>query len=462
MCKVWQIDIWNVFRESAKTIRRVEQQNLATESIEDNIMVEVALIVDCCKRMILGLAVCAVGVCLGAELPKTVPAWRNTVDKAAAEESMCAYTSNVIRCEWAGENPKIAGLMPANLGFQFAVIGDSDVTNRVQKILNEVADSFKPELRENLEKHGLLNPTLQWLVRSCRPGVTNWQEYIKPQNHPAAFKESDFDADRLKYFASRLKQNQIPMPVTVTLQYVDEITPLGKAEPGVDYPDILPEETFTLPFGCAIVPRALERRRKIRVKAITWPHCKATEYIWRVAWDYRILPWLSDGFSTPANGFADIVYDVASCNPRMDICIFAKFGDNLYGPPTIISLFRPSYDRRKYGKKGLESITYQKSSKNVPYDISPIWIPREWTDVFELNDRGQIVSFERVFPGCIKGEKFSAIGECVHSMSASGYPLTTSKVEYYISPDSGNLEYHEVGEEIHYRLGQSPSRRSGE
>ena len=82
--------------------------------------------------------------------------------------------------------------------------------------------------------------------------------------------------------------------------------------------------------------------------------------------------------------------------------------------------------------------------------------------MFELNDRGRIVSFERIVPGCIKGEKFSAIGEHVHSMSASGYPLVTSKVEYFISPESGTLEYHEVGEEIHYRLGQSPSRRSGE
>ncbi len=82
---------------------------------------------------------------------ETPSAWRNCVGKTAAEEAMCAYTSNVIKCEWAGEDPKIARQMPANLGFQFAVIGDSDVTNRVQKILNDVADSLNPELRKNLE-----------------------------------------------------------------------------------------------------------------------------------------------------------------------------------------------------------------------------------------------------------------------------------------------------------------------
>ena len=418
---------------------------------------------DSWKRLILGLVVCAAGVCSAAEKPKTVPAWRNTVERRAAEVAMCAYTSNVIRCEWAGEEPRIANLMPANLGFQFAVIGDSDVTNRVQRILNEVADSLKPELRQNLEKLGILNSTLQWLVRYCRPGVTNWQEYIRPQNHPAAFKESDFDVDKLKRLASRLRPNQIPLPVTVALQYVDEVARLSKAEPGVDYPDVLPEETFTLPFGCAIVPRAPERRRKIRLTATTWPYDgKAIEYVWKAIWGVRILPWTSNRSKTPARGFADAIYELTACRPRMDIMVWAKFGKDLYGPPTIISIYNIPFDQRVYGGKGLESITYLRASPNVPYDVSAIWVPHEWKDMFELNNSGQIMSFERILPGGVRGEKFSAIGEKIHSMSSSGYPLVTSKVEYFISPDSGKLEYREVGEAIHYRLGESPYRKGGE
>ena len=399
---------------------------------------------------------------LAEERPKTVPAWRNAVDRNAAEEAVCAYTSNVIRCEWAGENPKVSGLMPANLGFQFAVRGDSDVTNRVQRILNDVAGSFSPELRQDLEKRGLLNSTLQWLVRSCRPGVTNWQEYIKPHNHPAVFKESDFNVDRLKRFASLLKADRIPLPVAVKLQYVDQVAFLGKAEPGVDYPDVLPEETFTLPFGCAIVPRAPERRRKIRLSATVWPHGKPVEYVWKATGGVRILPWASRSYQTPELGFADATYYLPACRPRIDIMVWAKFGGGVCGPPTVISIYNVPFDQRKYGKKGLESITYLKKSPNVLYDISAIWVPHEWKDVFELNERGQIVSFERILPGRIRGEKFSAIGEKIHSMSSSGYPLVTSKVEYFISPASGMLEYREVGEEIRYRLGESPCRKSGE
>ena len=36
------------------------------------------------------------------------------------------------------------------------------------------------------------------------------------------------------------------------------------------------------------------------------------------------------------------------------------------------------------------------------------------------------------------------------------------KVEYFVSPQTGRLEYKAVGDEIRYRSGASPSRRSGE
>ena len=394
-----------------------------------------------------------------AEKPRTVPAWRNCVDKTAAEEAMCAYTSNVIRCYWAGKDPKIAGLMPANLAFQFAVVGDDDVTNRVQRVLEGVADSFKPEVRKELEQHGLLVPALQWIVRWARPSIVKTVDFVNARNHPAVFSESDFDAERLKTFASRLSMNDIPLPVKLTFQYADQMSPLGKAEPGVDYPDILPEETFVLPFGVAIVPRAPERRRKIRLSATTWPLNKPAEFVWSGGW---FRPWVTNGYQTPQAGFADLVYSVTGCRPRMDIMVWAKFGNGRYGPPTIVSIYNVPYDQRKYGKKGIESINYAKTVRNLPYDISPIWIPRQWKDVFELNSSGQIFTFERLLPGRFRGDQFSAVGEMIHETSSSGFPLKTSRVEYFVSPVTGDLDYREIGDEKTYRLGESPYRRSGE
>lgn len=403
--------------------------------------------------------------CFGAgaaEKAKTVPAWQNCIDEPAAKEAMCVYTSNVIRCEWAGEDSKIANLMPANLGFQFAVIGDSDVTNRVQRILNEVVDSFKPEVRQRLEKYGMINSTLQWIVRTNRPGVTNLTEYLQPKNHPAAFNESDFDLDCLKRFASRLSLNNIPVPVTVQFGYANQMSPLGKAEPGIDYSDILPEETFLLPFGCAIVPRAIERRRKIRLSAQSWPYGKPVEFLWKSTGWPIMAPWDSSGYKTPERGYVDITYDVKHCSPRQDIMVWAKLGKGLYGPPTIISIYNVPYAQRTYNKNILESISYVTNVRSVPFDITQIWVPHEWKDVFDHNANGQIFTFERLSPGCIHGNYFSALGEQIHETSSGGFPTKTSKVEYFISPDTGMLDYREVGEEITYRPGQSPYRRSGE
>ena len=168
----------------------------------------------------------------GTAWADTVPAWRNTVDAKAAEETMRAYTSSVIRCEWAGENPNVERFIPANMAFQFAVAGDSDVTNRVRKVLEESAGALVPSVRSGLERLGLLNSTLQWMVRICRPGITNEAQYLSARAHPAVFRESDFDAAKLKALAKRLTGANIPLPVRINIDYVDSMAPLeGAARP---------------------------------------------------------------------------------------------------------------------------------------------------------------------------------------------------------------------------------------
>jgi len=413
------------------------------------------------KLACLQLFLCSFAV--AADQLPTVPAWRNAVDKSAAESAMAAYTSNVIRCEWAGEDPNVSRLMPANLSFQFAVMGDSDVTNRVQKILNEVADSFTPAYRQRLERLGLLNSTLHWLALSSKSAVTNWQEYLKPQNHPAVFKESDFNVAKMKRVASKLTPAQIAMPVVVELGYSDLGNPLGKAEPGVDYPDILPEETFKLPFGAAIVLRAPERRRRLRISAKTYPNeLKFVEFVWKTSNWAWISDASSDGYKSVKNGFADIVFDVASIRGRMDIMVFPKYPTGMYGPPTIVSVYSMPNMRRYYARGRLVSIDYVNNPRETLYDISPIWIPHEWKDEFEMSPSGKIFTFKRTLPKELRGDLFSAIGELILSSSSSGYPIVTTKVQYYVCPETGVLKYREVGENIRYRLGTSPSRRSGE
>ena len=397
------------------------------------------------------------------EPAKTVDAWRTAVDKSAVERAYVAYTSNVVRCEWAGEDPRVASLMPANVAFNFAVIGDSNSASRVTKTLEETAAAIDPALRKTLEQHGLLNSTLQWLVRSCRPGITNAAAYLNVNAHPAAFREQDFDAATLKAAARSITGKGIALPVRVKVEYLDGAIPLSKAEPSIDYPDAMPEETFALPFGAGIVLRAPERMRKFRLSASTYPFPgKAVKYVWRTTRGVAIRPWPMTLAEVPDRGFAEVTVDALYCGTRADIFVFAQMANGLYGPPAIVSVYNPPLAKRTYAKGKLQSISYLKESKNVPYDIGPIWAPREWRDDFVLSGKGRIVSFTRTTPGSFTEEPFSAIGELVLSMSSSGIPLVTRKVEYFISPETGALGYRPIGEEKKYRLGESPFRRSGE
>ena len=395
---------------------------------------------------------------------KDVPsAWRNTVDARAAEEAMCAYTSNVIRCEWAGENPNVAKLMPANLAFQFAFVGDSDVTNRVQKVLREVADAINPTVRVQLEKYGLLNSTLQWIVRVCRPGITNYTEYLSAKAHPAVFKESDLDVRKLKEAASQITSQNIPLPVMIRIERSKYDIPLSKAFPEIDYPDVLPEETFTLPVGSALVLRAPERKRRFRLSAQTYPiECRIAKFKWVTTGHGKFYPWSNARGDMPEDGHVDFVCDTIPHGPRLDVLVFAQLPNGMIGPPSVLSIYRPPLMLRKYTSGQLQSISYLGKSKDIPYDISPIWIPHEWKDEYSLNSGGQILSFTRSFPDRTGEECFSAIGELVDKMSPSGYPLSARKVKYFVSPESGKLEYRAIGDEIKYRLGNPPYRRSGE
>ena len=397
------------------------------------------------------------------ESAKTVDAWRTAVDKSAVERAYVAYTSNVVRCEWAGENPRIAPLMPANVAFNFAVIGDSNSASRVTKTLEETAAAIDPALRKTLEQHGLLNSTLQWLVRSCRPGITNAATYLNVNAHPAAFREQDFDAATLKAAARSITGKGVALPVRVKVEYLEGSIPLSKAEPSIDYPDAMPEETFALPFSAGIVLRAPERQRKFRLSAFTFPtQGVATKYVWKASRGVVIRPWPMTLAEVPDRGFAEVTVDALYCGTRADILVFAQMANGLYSPPAIVSVYNPPLAKRTYAKGKLQSISYLRGSKNVPYDIGPIWAPREWRDDFAQSGKGRILSFTRTTPGSFTEEQFSAIGELVLSMSSSGIPLVTRKVEYFISPETGTLGYRPVGEDKKYRLGESPFRRSGE
>ena len=137
-----------------------------------------------------------------------------------------------------------------------------------------------------------------------------------------------------------------------------------------------------------------------------------------------------------------------------------KHGETI-GPPSYISFYFIPYIKRNYDKrKKVISIEYtHKPKKAPPYDISPIWIPRKWTDEYEYRSN-DIHGFTREssiteFPR--RGaERFSNRGELVLEKDCYDNPTLVQKVRYYV--EDGELKYEPCGESKRVK-GFKPRRR---
>ena len=388
------------------------------------------------------------------------PAWVNAVDTNAMERVLWDYTNNVIRSEWAGKDKSIGKELPANLGFQFAVVGDEDVTNRVNAILRATRDAMQPRVREEVEKYHYLGPTLQWLVRSTRQGVTNSTSYLNVNAREAVFEEADFNLALLTNKASRLRPGDIPAVAMV--QPVFKVEPdhasILPAEPGVDYPDILPEQTFATPYGIGIVLRAPEAERYFRFAVFN--RRRGVECVWNSSARISITAIRFNPRMSISDGLAEIKFPAHLQIRRIDIMVCCKQGEAI-GPPSYISFYSIPYIKRNYDKrKKVISIEYAHNPiKAPPYDISPIWAPRKWTDEYEYRSNdihgftrvSAITSFHRR-----SAESFSNRGELVLEKDCYDDPILVQKVRYYV--EDGELKYGPCGESKKVK-GFKPRRR---
>ena len=420
-------------------------------------LVSVELIMDNCKRLILVfILMCSASICRAIDAP---PAWINAVDTNAMERVLFDYTNNVIRSEWAGKDKSIGRELPANLGFQFAVVGDEDVTNRVNAILRATRDAIPPQVREQIEKCNYLGPTLQWLVRSTRQGVTNSTSYLATNAREAVFEEADFNLELLTNKASRLRT--IDIPAVAAISPVFKVDPdyasILPAEPGIDYPDVQPEQTFATPCGIGVVVRAPEFDRCFRYRVINL--MKGSEIVWVSRTAPAPKPFRFNRALSPKNGFAEVRITNRNLR-RIDMMVCQKRGE-IIGPPSYISFYYVPYMKRNYDKaKNVVSVEYSNDIKKVPpYDISAIWIPRKWTDEYEYCS-ADIHGFTREYPVTSfpwkKSEAFTNRGELVLEKSYNGDPTRIRKVRYYV--ENGELRYEPCGEEVSVK-GFVPRRR---
>lgn len=399
-----------------------------------------------------------------AELPE---AWRPAVSSNEAVRAAIDYANGSTRCVWAGDVKDAALRMPANVAFQFAVAGGEASVSNVQRTLNAAVGAIPADLRERLRAAHLLAPTLQWMVRSTLNDATNSSAYLKPASHPAAFRESDLNATNLLRLAAKLTPSAIPPVVTVFPQgEFSRRLAAPPAAPGLDYPGIQPELTYATGFGVGMILRAPQPVRTFRFRAAPWPNPQLkVKYAWvPISSSVRgIYGWPGRGMS-PQDGYAAFSVDTRRIprNGRIDVAVFARVEGGFWGPPAVISFCVSPYEARSFTKDNkVAQIKYLPAVKDaLPYDLSAVFLPADWTDRYQYDDKRNVFCFRRTRPGATVEQEFSNLGELVLEHHPSDTPKVTEKVRYFVR--DGQLRCEPTGERVTYPLASFAPRRRGE
>lgn len=404
-----------------------------------------------------------VALTAGSALPGTIPdGWLTVIDSNAASRVSADYADNILRCAWAGDTTKATVTLPANAAFQLAVAGPEDCIPTIRDALEETTAAIPTNLTPVIRRFHLLGPTLQWIVRSVKCKKPNRADYLWASTHPAAFSDLDFNIQSLLNFARNLTAAQLPPAVVIQLdgEETSDRRPLLPALPGADYPGIHPELTFATPFGIGMVVRAPESPRVFRIRAAAFPASDApVSYTWSVlTGGAKVQPW-NRGKPTK-DGYGRIVLNVGTlcAKGRVDVAVFARWGEGPWGAPSIISFYASPYEVLTYKKDALESIRYLPNPKNPPpFDISRICPPAEWTDAYRYDDENRITGFSRLLPDGITSEDFSSRNERILESHPNGTPKSARKIRYFTK--DGRLQYEETREEVSYKLGTFQPRR---
>ena len=392
-------------------------------------------------------------------------------DGDAIQRAFADYTNNVLRveqvedAEWNDVNPRRrVDVLPANLPFRLVTGPAARDLRMAESAVETVTTSMPAHVRQFFSKCGILAPTVQWLLRRCKPGVTNETDYLSPSTHPLVWRAQDFDLEALAKTSGMMTSNSIPMIARLGMLYEEyKVSPIRRAEPLVDYPDPRAETWCETPYGIAIALRAPENRRKFRFWASSWPvRDRSVNYRW-----VRLSPGRASASRvqgqaqlSPEKGYAEIVLNWSEVRGRLDFAVFARYGDGPYGPPSMISFFVVPNEVRQYDRQGrIVKIAYRQANVLMP----GLYQNKPWTDVYELDDQGRVLGFLRTRSGAEKDERFSAFGEFIVETYPGGAPKTARKARYFTSPsDSSVLDYEVTDETVSYKQGSFEPRTLGE
>lgn len=327
----------------------------------------------------------------------------------------------------------IGDVFPGNAPFQFVAIGSSWSDQPFLRAALAASASLRPLAKTAILRRRLMGPTLQWLFRSTRPGVSSASDYLSPKAHPTAFAKTDLDVPRLVEKAHSLRPETIP-PAVQLIPVNSTRFPIPQPVPERDYSDSLPEFVYATPSAIAYALRTPLAKRQFLFRAVTSPERDdSATFAWAVVNGnpaaVKITPPTGEPLETPERGFAEITIDRSKMSSRIDVACFAKSSTTDFGAPSIISFYPLPIENRSYNPDGsTRSIDY--SNPSNLYCDPILAFPRRWKDTYSYSPDGHVTGFTRTSSDGKNSASFIAHNVRITARDPSGKPTKAIAVKY--------------------------------
>ncbi|MEZ6057729.1 MAG: hypothetical protein R3C01_13600 [Planctomycetaceae bacterium] len=340
-----------------------------------------------------------------------------------------------------GEGGGYGDLFPANTPYVILSQGSSYTDKVFMDAVCATLAAFRPEVKHELARQGLLMPTVQMIFRRCNKGIETEADYLSGKAHPTVFEGKNLDPVRMVTMAHEITLETLP-PVVRIAVVEENLGVLGR-----DYFDVAPRERlFDTPAAVARVVKSSARDRRIVLSAETSsdPTGKKLSYHFVVlrgdAEKISIRP-LNDTGSV-----AEIVVPWHSRRPispgdsmesnRVDIGVFVK-NKSYYSAPAFLSLTTLDNEVRKYDENGrILSVDYTDKIAAKHYVDPAIDFPKDWGDEYHYGDDGSLVGWTRM-----RGEsreEFHHDGRLITRRDAEGRPVELREVKYIVGQSADN------------------------
>lgn len=247
-------------------------------------------------------------------------------------------------------------LYPANSPYLIISQGSSGSDQAFLRVLPHVLAAFRPEVKQELIRKGMLMPVVQMLLRFTSRRLAGSSEYLTGKAHPTAFKGGDINPSRMVEMAHDMTLAQLP-PIAL-IRTVREDTPVN----GRDYFD--PEHTEKLADTPALIARIVRGSQQLRRITVSAEESRdlngrPLKFHWtvlrgdaaRISIVYRNSSHSVADITVPYHARFPVPGESGLESNRVDIGVFVHNG-TYYSPPALVTMYTLDSEARTYAADG--------------------------------------------------------------------------------------------------------------